>query len=293
MTQINQPTSSGFFGTLYQIVTFTLRYWYLIIGFFTLTMVIIIGIKDSYQKSNIGEFIVQVGGRIMSPDSIISFEVDKLKMNPKITVEGNREYSSYWDKLKFKFGKWGSHIRILTSLIFLIGMFWLFYQGLNLLSERKSINLVLAFLVMVLLQSSFMLMTLYKDKVGVYPSMSQFIHTYSSILYLVVTLVIVGITFAIFNSFESSQIMINVFYTMIIGSLIFIFIGYLGVVNSLDKTLEKKDIPTNADVLKSVIPFKGTYSLLTNWRIVLGTSFIEVIKKIPEVNESIGKSVNV
>mgnify|MGYP001605311827 FL=1 len=233
ISETTKTVSSGFLGNFYNIIMWCIRNWYILIGTIFLSMAIIMGLKDSYVKNDIGEFIVQVGGRIMSPDSSILLEVDRLKENPKITVEGNREYSSYWEKFKFKLGKWGSHIRILTSFVFLLGMFWLFYQGFNLISERKGVNLLLSLLVMILLEMSFMLMVLYKNKIGDYPTMSQFLSTYSHLLYLSVTTIIVFLTFAIFNMQEASQTMMNMFYTLILGALIFIFIGYLGVVNQV------------------------------------------------------------
>ena len=162
--------------------------------------------------------------KLEQPWGTLFLEVDKLKENPKITMQGNQEFNSYWEKLKFKVGKYGSHIRILTSLIFLFAMFYLFYIAFNLISDRKGVNLLLAFLVMVLLEMSFMLMIIYKNKTDVYPTMSQFLSTYSHLLYLIVFTIIIFLTFAIFNMQEASQIMMNMFYTLILGSLIFIFI---------------------------------------------------------------------
>ena len=297
MTQIIQQTSGGFFSSLLTFLKWSIQKWYLIVGIFVLLSVIIVGINDSVKERNFGPLVYNLGGSVVSPDSVIFYEVQRLKENPQITIEGDREYNSYWEKIKFKFGKWGSHIRILVSFLFLFGMFYLLYQGLNYLSERKALNMVVVLLIMILLQMSFMLMIMFKDKTGLLPTMNQFLSTYSSILYLAVTMIIIGITFTIFNSFEASQTMQNLFYTLILGLFIFIFIGYLGVVNSLD--LGKKT-PTNVEIMKNIIPFKGTISLFSNLDIIVGYGILNesVLSKIPKVNESlvsevIEKSVNI
>ena len=280
--ETTKTVSSGFLGNFYNIIMWSVRNWYIVIGTIFLSMAIIMGIKDSYVKNDIGEFVTQVGGRIMSPDSVILLEVDRLKENPKITIEGNREFHSFWEKLKFKFGKYGSHIRIITSLVFLVGMFFLFYQGFNLISDRKGVNLLLAFLVMVLLEMSFMLMLIYKNKIGEYPSMTQFLSTYSHLLYLAVFTIIVFLTFAIFNMQDASQTMMNMFYTIILGSLIFILIGYLGVINQI-----KDEKLTNVDIVKSIIPMKGIFNLAKEWKLVVGVPVEKFMDKFPQVNNSI------
>ena len=282
---IGNQTSKGFFGTLYTVIKFIIEKWYLIIGIFALISVIVMSIKDSYQQNDIGMLVLGLGSNIMSPDSTILLEVNRLKENPKITIEGNREYSSFWEKLKFKFGKYGSHLRIITSLVFLVGMFFLFYQGFNLISDRKGVNLLLAFLVMILLEMSFMLMIVYKVKTDVYPTMSQFLSTYHSLLYLAVFTIITFLTFAIFNMQESSQSMMNMFYTLILGSLIFIFIGYLGVVNQI-----KDDKFTSTTIIKQIIPFKGIYNLFSNYEIILGMNVEKFMEKLPQDND-INKSI--
>ena len=278
---IGNQTSKGFFGTLYTVIKFIIEKWYLIIGIFALISVIVMSIKDSYQQNDIGMLVLGLGSNIMSPDSAILLEVNKLKENPSITVEGDRKFTSYWEKIKFKLGKYGSHLRILTSLLFLIGMFYLFYQGLNLISERKGINMLLSLLIMVLLEMSFMLMLLYKEKTQVYPSMSNFLSTYHQLIYLVSLTVIIFLTFAIFNMQESSQSMMNIFYTLILGTFIFIFIGYLGVVN----TLEDKKI-TNVEIVKTIVPFKGVYNLISNYKVVIGLPVEKFIEKMADIEKT-------
>lgn len=274
-------TSSGIFSTLFKGFRVLIKYWYYFISGLALLLVLVIGVKDSIQEKSFTPFVYNVGGRIMSPDGVIDIEVEKLKNNPQTTIEP-QEFTSYWEKIKFKFGKWGSHIRIFGSFLFLIGLFAVFYIILSRIGEKKFVNIFLALSIMILLQLTFVLLILYKTKTGNLPTMVEFLSSYSNLFYLIVFISITGILFLLFRSVDESSIATNFIYTIILSFFIFLFIGYYGIDKS---SMEHKEI------LKELVPFRGVTNMIRNFDLVVGNPVQIALNKLPQINESINNKI--